>query len=276
MFGLGVAFLVIILGVILMPFTTVSTGARGVVLEMSAFKGKVLDPGFHWRTPMVQDVVEVNVQTQAYTLDGALAYTKDGQTVSLRSTLQYNIDPSAVGELYQNIGLSYETKIIRPVMEEAIKAELAKYTAQEIPKNRGPISDAIEAKLRSEMGKSYLLVTNYTLDNEDYDDAYEAAIRDKQVEEQNALKAKNVTAQKEELKRQQILEAEALAEKTRLEVEALRTGGDEYVRKLNAEAAKIQAEAMLEFAKHPVTPTTLTVINGEGGVATPIPFLPLK
>ncbi len=53
----------------------------------------------------------------------------------------------------------------------------------------------------------------------------------------------NITAQEEEKKQQEILRAEALSEKTRLEADALATSNGEKV------IEKIYAEAALEAAK---------------------------
>jgi hypothetical protein len=55
----------------------------------------------------------------------------------------------------------------------------------------------------------------------DFDDAFENAIKEKQVAEQNALKAKNVTIQVEEQAKQTKIKAEAEAEAMRIKAHAL-------------------------------------------------------
>ena len=71
---------------------------------------------------------------------------------------------------------------------------------------------------------------------------FNAAIEQKQVQEQEALKEVNITRQEEEKKKQAILQAEAVAQKTRLEAQAL---------SINANIIdKILAEAKLEAAKN--------------------------
>lgn len=235
---LGVLALVALIFIIIVnPFTVIGAGERGVVLSFGAFKGKVMEPGLNLRKPFVEDVEKYNVQTQSLTQEGALAYTKDGQVVSMQSTLNYNIIPEHVGLLHKDIGRSYEQKIILPVMEEVVKSSVAKYAAIEIPANREVIASTIEAELRARLEPRFVYVSDYIFRNEDFDDSYEAAIVAKQVAEQIAKEQENITKQEEEKKKQQILKAEALAEKTRLEAQALQFQGDAVIEKIKAEAA---------------------------------------
>ncbi len=238
-----VGFIILIALVILNPVSQIDAGSRGVVLQWGAFQNKVLLPGLNFRMPIAEDIIEIDVRTQALRKEGMLTYTADGQTVTVQGVLNFNVDPQFVGTLYKEIGLEYVSKIIVPQVEEATKSVVAKYVALDIPKNRGKISDEIQGILAEKLGKSYIVVTDYIFENEDFDDSYEAAIREKQVQEQNALKEKNITAQEEEKKKQQVLQAEALSETTRLQAAALNTSGGEKA------IEKIKAEALLELAK---------------------------
>ena len=255
---------ILIMLVALNPFAQVGAGERGVVLNFGAYDGKVMQPGLNWRTPIVQDVIKMDVQTQSLVQDGALAYTKDGQIVAMQSTLNYNVIPDKVGELYRDIGLSYEQKIVFPVMEEVVKENVAQYAAIDIPVNREVIADKIEKELRARLEGRYIYVSDYIFRNEDFDDSYEAAIVAKQVAGQKAKEQENITRQEEEKKKQEILKAEALAEKTRLEAEALRFQGAEVIEKIRAQAA---LEAATRWDGK--LPTTMV----PGGA---IPFLQLK
>lgn len=261
----------------LLPWTTISAGDRGVVLQFGAFNGTVLEPGFHFLVPVRDHVVEYTVQQQSYPIDSAITYTKDGQIVNVQASLIYHIEPKDVGILHRDIGTDYENKIINPVVQELIKNEFGRFTAIEIPQSRQKISEAIEATTRERLSVNNIVVDDFVYKNEDFNDDYEAAIASKQIEEQNALKAINVTKQAEESKKQAQLKADSDAYKTQKEVEALRIGGSEYVLKLQAEAQKTIAEAQLEFAKksNGSVPQTLTIVTGDGNMPT-IPWLPLK
>ena len=80
--GLIVAgILIIIMILVLNPFVTVSAGQRGVVLNWGAFNGQILDPGLHFRIPIAQAVVKMDVQTQKLEIASSEAYSHDLQNV---------------------------------------------------------------------------------------------------------------------------------------------------------------------------------------------------
>jgi regulator of protease activity HflC (stomatin/prohibitin superfamily) len=259
------AFILFFVVMALLPWTTVEAGSRGVVLEFGAFNGKVLDPGFHFLVPFRDRVVEINVQTNK--VDGeALAYSKDGQTVNVSLVLAYSLVPVQAGSLYRDIGLAYEDKIIKPLIGDAIKQVMARYTADELLINRGKVRDEAKESIRARLDAEYFTVVDLNLTNFDFDDQYEAAIAAKQVAEQEAKRQENITKSEEEKKKQEILKAEALAEKTRLEAVALnnQASAENLIK-------KIQAEATLEAAKrwNGVLPTQM-IPNGA------LPFINVK
>jgi regulator of protease activity HflC (stomatin/prohibitin superfamily) len=247
------------------PFTTIGAGARGVVLTWSAFEGEVLDPGLHWITPFAQRVIEIDVQTQKDEVT-ATAASKDLQTVTAVVALNYHIDPSNVGKLYQSIGLDYSSRIIAPAIQEAVKATTAKYTAVELITNRQMVKEEARSILAERLIKTYIVVDDVSFANFDFSPAFNAAIEAKQVAEQETRRQENLTKQEEEKKKQEILKAQALAEKSRLEAQALSVAvsADALIRKL-------EAEAKLEAAKrwNGQLPTTMV----PGGA---VPFLNLK
>lgn len=224
---IGVLFIAALIVVrIVNPFTIVNAGDRGVVLTWGAFNGRVLEPGLHFRMPVMQHVVHMNVQETAYNVDASDAYTTDGQSVQIRSSLLYTLDSARVGDIYQNLGLNYELKIIRPFLEEAVKTEVARFAAIQIPTNRPEIAAAIEKTMRETLAKHDIIVTKYTLVNEDFSESYEKAISDKQVREQEAQTAEFQTKIAEQQKQQKILEAQAQAESIRIQAEALAKNRD--------------------------------------------------
>lgn len=265
--GAVALFFLLILAILLNPLVEVAATDRGVVLNFGAATQIVLEPGLHFRIPFQQKVVKIPIQQQVLTVEGSNAYTKDGQTVTINSSLLYAIDPQHVRDLYVDLGLAYETKIVRPVMEESVKTEVAKFTAIEIPTHRPDIQQAVEAYVREKLSPHFLIVSKYTFVNEDFSDAYEAAINAKQVAEQKSKQAEYETKTVEQEKQQSILQAQAVAEKSRLEAEALSNtaSADSLIKKL-------QMEAFKEFATHWKGDVPGVVIMGG---QTPLPFFNL-
>lgn len=223
------ASVLLVLVVVLNPFVTVAAGERGVVLTWGAFNGQIMDPGLHLRVPLAQTVVHMDVQTQKLEIEASSAYSHDLQNVIIHSVVNYNSDPKEVGLIYQQYGLDAESRILEPNLEAAIKQTVAKYTAEEILSERGKVATEIETAFRESIPNTFT-VTKYALVNETFSQAYEDAIEQKQVAQQNAEKADNDLKRIKIEAEQRVAEATAEAEAIRIQASAIQQqGGASYV-----------------------------------------------
>lgn len=226
--GVGVVAAIIVI-VILNPFVTVGAGERGVVLNWGAFNGQILDPGLHFRIPIAQSVVKMDVQTQKLEIEASEAYSHDLQNVKIHSVVNYNLDPKEVGQIYQQYGLDAESRILQPNLEASVKQTVAKYSAEELLSKRGEVTSEIESAFRQAIPNTFI-VTKYALVNETFSDAYEAAIEQKQVAQQNAEKADNDLKRIKIEAEQRVAQATAEAEAIKIQAEAIQQqGGASYV-----------------------------------------------
>jgi prohibitin 2 len=228
----GFILLVLILG----TFTTISPQERGIVVRLGEIRG-TLDSGLNFKLPIVDKIVKMDTSTNA--IKGTeLGYSKDAQTVSFEATVTYAIDPLEVTNIYKEFKRDYESRVIVPAIKESIKTIASKYTAQGIIDNRALLSIEMKDLFAQQVLARGFIVDSVAITNIDFDDAYEEAIKQKQIAEQTALQQINVTKQEEEKKKQEILKAQALSEKTRLEAQALASQqGNEVIEKIYAEAA---------------------------------------
>ena len=221
-------------------FTIVSPQEIGIITRAGALN-RSLSEGFHFKIPLIEGVTKMKIQEQKLTVDSQV-YSKDAQTVDTKLTVNYQLKRSDVERVYRETKNNYQDIIITPVLSPAIEEVFSKFTAQELVEKRSELPVAVKNAVIERVGEKGILIkgVEFTFD---FDDQYENAIRNKQVQEQQALAQKNITAQEEERKKQEILKAEALAERTRLEAVALQSAqGDKVI-------AKIYAEAALEAAK---------------------------
>ena len=224
---LVIAFIVFIS---LWPFRVVGAGERGVVLNWGAFNGQIMEPGIHTIDPIGTSVVKLDVQTQKLEVAKSEAYTHDLQVVDIQSSLNYNVDPASAGNLYKTIGEDYENKVISPNLEAAVKQTIAQYTAEEMLAKRGEVQSAIESNIKSVLSPLGIVVTKYALENESFSAAYEQAIEQKQIAEQDALKAKNKLDQVQFEADQTVATAKAQAEAIKIQADAINAqGGADYV-----------------------------------------------
>ena len=86
--------------------------------------------------------------------------------------------------------------------------------------NRALVQENIEEKLRVSLGQSGITVVSFAIENIDFEDGFEEAIRAKVVAEQDALKMQNKTKEREEEARQRVIAAEAEAESQKIKADA--------------------------------------------------------
>lgn len=220
---------IVLLAFFLGSFTIVGAGERGVVLTWGAFNNQIFDPGLHFKIPFVQRVVKMSVRTTAVEREKSEAYSHDLQVVDIHSLVNYNIDPQAVGTVYQNYGLDFESNLIVARVEAGVKQTIAQYTAEELLSKRGEVQGKIQDVLTLTVPPQFI-VTKYSLVNEAFSPEFERAIEDKQVALQKAEQAKNELAKAEIDAKARIATATGEAEAIRIQAQAItQQGGKEYV-----------------------------------------------
>lgn len=210
-----------------LSMTIISPGERGVVVRMGAIH-RVMDEGLHFRIPVIDRVKVVNIQTQKEQVE-AMSASKDLQMVTTTVALNYHLDADGVASLWQEIGKDYKQKLIDPAIQEAVKASTAKFTAEQLVTQRSDVRDEIKKNLTERLSEDYITVTELSIVNFGFSQAFDEAIENKVTAEQNALAAKNQLEQVK-FEEQRIEKARAEAEAIRIQAEAIQNqGGAEYV-----------------------------------------------
>ena len=163
----------------------------------------------------------MDIRKQMYEMS-TNAYTMDTQTVeNIQSKLNYIYDRAELSNIIRNIGIdNVESKLLIPQMQSIMKNEIGQYKAEDLVQNRTSVQESIESKLRESLAQSGIVVVSFAIENLDFEDGFEEAIRAKVVAEQDALKMQNKTKEKEELARQTVIEAEAEAESQKIKADA--------------------------------------------------------
>lgn len=204
---------------------TVSAGYRGVLLTFGKPEELVIGEGLHFKIPVAQQVVKMEVRTQKYEATASSA-SRDLQDVQTSIALIYHISPEAVKDLYQSIGAAYQDRIISPAIQESVKAVTAEYTAEELITKRSEVKDKIRQALTERLASSYIIVEDLNIVNFAFSEQFNAAIEGKQVAEQNALKAQRDLDRVKIEAEQKVAQAQAEAESLKLQAEQLRNGKD--------------------------------------------------
>jgi regulator of protease activity HflC (stomatin/prohibitin superfamily) len=214
--------LALIIGAILLsflflkPWVQIGAGERGVVLNFGAVQENVFGEGLHFRVPIMQRVVPIDVKVQKATTDAAAA-SSDLQDVSSTVAINYHIVPDKAHIVYQSIGIEFKERIIDPAVQEVVKAVTAKYTAEELITKRPAVSDAMKATLTERLMLHNIAVDAFSIVGFSFSQIFMEAIESKQTAEQLALKAKRDLDRIKIEAEQKITAAKAEAESLRLQ-----------------------------------------------------------
>lgn len=131
------------------------------------------------------------------------------------------MDSTAVDQLYKNIGMNYEATVVSPAISECMKAVTAQYTAEELITKRSEVSANMKEFLQQKLADKYIVVDSFNVISFDFSDAFNKAIEEKQIAEQNAQKAKYDLERIKTEAEQAITKAEGEAEAMRLKNQEL-------------------------------------------------------
>lgn len=231
---------VIVVAIIVGSLTTVKPGHTGVVVTLGKVSDNVLSEGLHLKIPFIQNVIQIDNRIVKLEVETE-AFSKDLQTVSTVLAINYRVESDMSYSIYKNVGSNYESVLVVPAVNEALKAITSKYTAEESVTNRVMIADGLVNELNNKLNGSGLYVTDVNIINFDFSDVFIEAIEEKQVAQQRLLKAEtdkqtaitNAQAEAETLR----IKAEAEAEANRIINESLTAQIIEYnkIEKWNGE-----------------------------------------
>lgn len=127
---------------------------------------KIWGPGLHFKIPFWQRAKLFNAQIVEYTIrhgfdlkykealgDEPLnAVTADNEVLQVEGSILFRLDKEKAPELWNNIGESFVSKVVRPVSRSRIRSVLAEVTFTMVTKYR----PQIEEKIKEELNKIFL------------------------------------------------------------------------------------------------------------------------
>ena len=201
---------IVIIVVLAESIVIVEAGHRGVVLYLGAVENRVLGEGVHFIIPFAEQVVQMEVRTQKFQAD-ATAASHDLQEVQSVIALNYRIDPQQVNIVYQALGVNYADRVIDPTIQEAVKASVAKFNAEELITKRETAKSVIADAIRSTLASNNVQVQNVFITDFKFSDAFSTQIEQKVVAFQKFLTEQNNLRAIEVVANQTVAQAEGAA-----------------------------------------------------------------
>ncbi len=201
-------------------FKVVDTGNRGVKTRFGKVVGGPLEEGVYFYNPITTKMKVLSVREVKF--EGrSSCYSKDAQVVEIIYTV--NIRPIAheIHNIYKDVGPYWVAVLVKQVLEGNIKEVTGKYTAVQLIEERQKVTDEVSLKLTSELGKKRIELMSIELNNMDFDDQFEKAVKLKVIAVEQAKEAKNRTVKVQEEATQKIIAAKAEAQSMTIRSKAL-------------------------------------------------------
>jgi regulator of protease activity HflC (stomatin/prohibitin superfamily) len=195
--GALVAWLVIVGGWgALRTFHSIPAGHVGVVYQFGGIAGQVSD-GFQTTWPW-QEVRPASIQIQRATYDlghGNSAFSEESQDVFATATINYQVQPKDIQDLYREVGPDYQRVLIEQRVFQTFKEETVKFKAVDVAPNREVIRQRVRDRLTEQLEPYSIKVVDFQLGNLDFDQEFKDAVRNKVIAKQKAQQALNEVQQ---------------------------------------------------------------------------------
>ena len=149
------------------PFVIVNSGEVGIKVTTGKYETAPLQPGLHLYIPVLQKVITVDTKVrlinymtveQMSGLDSGIRANPAinildarGLPVSIELTVQYKLTPSGAPATIATWGLSWEDKIVNPVVRNIVRNVVGEFNAEELPTRRNEIAVLIENGVREKI-----------------------------------------------------------------------------------------------------------------------------
>jgi regulator of protease activity HflC (stomatin/prohibitin superfamily) len=166
--GLIYAAIIIVIALFMTkPYVIINSGEVGIKVTTGKYETDPLQPGFHLFIPVIQKVITVDTKVRLINyksiedMSGMGAgimvnpainiLDARGLPVSIEMTVQYKLLPSGAPMTIATWGLSWEDKIVNPVVRNIVRNIVGGFNAETLPMQRNVIATMIENGIRSEI-----------------------------------------------------------------------------------------------------------------------------
>lgn len=218
---------------------TVDEGERAVILTNGSFT-EIAGPGLNFKTPWIQSARFFSVRNEVATFEKMGTYSFDQQIAELRVSVNYQISPDQVENIYKNYGTLQGAvdRVLSPKIYENVKNVFGQYTAQRAIQERGKLNADILIALQNSLKNTGMQITAVQVENIDFSDSYEAAVEASATAKADIERSKSELLRVEQEAQQKVKQAEAEAQAKKLQADA-----DAYATQA---AGKATAEAIRE------------------------------
>lgn len=212
--------LAVLVGVTGCGVEIVDTGHRGVKTRFGEVVSESLPEGLYFYNPLTSNIIELDTRVLRWD-EQTQAYTKDVQQAEIKFAVNYRLHQNKAHIAFKDVGVEWANKLMPQIVYGAIKNEIGQWNAVDIIANRAEVQNKISNTIVSALLTKNIDVERFEITNIDYDAAFERAVEQKVIAQQEAIREQNRTKQIEEQARQKVLQAEAEAKSIQIRAQAL-------------------------------------------------------
>lgn len=200
----------------------IPAGNVGVLDRFGVVSDTVLSPGLNFKDPLT-GVHVMNTQTQQIEykeVTGTL--TSEGLEIKLDSSVLWHLDPAKAPDIFRNVRGDYTDTKLTPSFMGLLRAEIKKYTAEDIYTNKSTeIQADVEHQLKQELDRTGIIIERVWLRGIFLPKELQDAITIKQQKQQQAQQMQFTIQQSEQEARRLVIEAKGIAEANRIKGESV-------------------------------------------------------
>ena len=229
--------IILLIGIIFLAnsCSSVPAGHTGILTTFGKVEDRILTEGLNWKSPF-QKVIKMDNRTQKK-VEEFQAFSSDIQEVDIMLAINYSINQETAQNLYRTVGVEYYTNIVYPRLLESTKSVFSSYTAEQLIGNRENLSNEIKELVIPDVARYGIIISDISVQDIDFTDAFTNAVEAKQVAAQDKLTAETkqaqLTMEAEQEAQRQVIKAQADAEQAKIAAQA-----DLEVTKIQADAAE--------------------------------------
>ena len=223
-----------------------------------------LTEGLNFVVPWFQraNIFNVRVRSQVVNTNSG---SKDLQNVTISLRVLFKPDPSKLATVYRFLGKDYDARVLPSIVNEIVKAVVARYNAAELIQKRDTVSNVVKQTLQSRAKDFNIVVDDVAISHLAFSKDYTAAVEAKQVAQQDAERSAYIVEKALQEKRATIVKAEGEAKSAELIGNAIK-GNPAFIQLRRIDAAREVASTIAQSPNKVFLNSDALMLNQLGDV----------
>jgi len=216
----------------------VDAGHRGIIWDrIRGVRQAVYGEGTHLLVPILQRAIIYDVRTRPRLISNQKTGTRDLQIVNISLRVLSRPEESRLPQIYQELGLDYDERVLPSIANEVLKGIVAQYNADQLLTMREKVSIQIKEGLIDRAADFGILLDDVAITQLSYSKEFSKAVEHKQVAQQYAERAKFIVMRTEQEKKAAVIRAKGESQAAEMISQAIEEAGRGLVDIRRIEAA---------------------------------------